>query len=101
MAGEEQSTLVRDVGAILRIVRALGVVPAPLLWLAAVVVATVYYFLSRIDLVDLLTRWHKATQQGPEWDPEKGTGPISPPMEIPEGGMSVPGPGDRWDRNEP
>lgn len=101
MAEEEQSALVRDVGAVLRIVRALGVVPAPLLWLAAVVIATLYYFLRRLDLVDLLKRWHEATKQEPPWDPEKGTGPISPPMEIPEDGMSVPGPGDRWERNEP
>jgi hypothetical protein len=27
-----------------------------------------------------------------EWDPERGTGSLSPPMPMPPGGLSVPGP---------
>lgn len=37
----------------------------------------------------------------PEWDPEKRTGLVSPPVDMPPGGTPVPGPGGRWDRNEP
>ncbi|MFZ2196865.1 MAG: hypothetical protein WAV13_03965 [Thermodesulfovibrionales bacterium] len=102
----EKSTTLDAVGAVLGIVKAVRdtggqpVVPAWLIPIAVIVIATLYYFLRRIDLVELLKRWHEATKQEPPWDPEKGTGPLSPPMDIPEGGMSVPGPGDRWDRNE-
>lgn len=77
----EHSSLVRDVGGILRVVKALQVVPAPLTWLAAAVIATLYYFLRRIDLVELLKRWHEATKDAPAADPEKWIGG-SPPIPV-------------------
>jgi hypothetical protein len=65
-----------------------AVVPIPrfLLWIAVAIIAAIVASLERIDWGKLLKQWAESTRPG------MGPPPESPPMDMPEGGMSVPGP---------
>ncbi len=65
-----------------------AVVPIPrvLLWIAVAIIAAVVASLERIDFGKLLREWAASTRPG------MGPPPESPPMAMPTGGMSVPGP---------
>jgi hypothetical protein len=93
--GEEfaKSGTVAVIRRALEVAQAVYPIPRLLLWAAVVLIATIVVIAERLDLGELLRAWAKATAQGPP--------NTSPPMPIPEGGMSVPGPGDRWTKGEP
>jgi hypothetical protein len=82
--------IVRDV---LALAQAVYPIPRLMLWAAVILAATIVVIAQRLDVGALLRAWAKATAQDPP--------NAAPPMPMPEGGMPVPGPGDRWERNEP
>ncbi len=88
------------VGEVLRLVQTLGVVPWWVVPLAAVLVAVVVVVLRHVSIGALFRRWQKATEGAPPSDPERQIG-AAPPMDVPPGGMPVPGPGDRWKVGDP
>ena len=99
-----ETTAPQLVGEVLQVLQTLGVVPAWALVLAAVLIAVVVVILRHIGLGAILGRAWKylhGLRPPPEWDPEKGQGNLSPPMDLPPGGLPVPGPGDRWKDGEP
>lgn len=98
------ATATQFLGEVLQVLQSLGVVPGWAILLAAVLVAVAVVLLRRIGfgaMFAAIGRYLRSLKPQPEWDPEKGTGNLSPPMDMPPGGMPVPGPGDRWDKGEP
>lgn len=55
-------------------------------WFLAGVIAGVLVAASRIDVAAALRAWHEKAAPGPPNE--------APPMDMPAGGMSVPGPGE-------
>lgn len=57
------------------------------------------FWIAVVALMVLLATWKltgpvvlaylKTLKPTPEWDPEKGTGPLSPPMDMPKDGMPL------------
>ena len=70
----------------LALAQAVYPIPWWLLWLAVVVIAAVIVAVDRLDIGKLLRAWADSTRPG------TGPPPPAPPMDMPAGGMSVPGP---------
>ncbi len=90
------------IGEVLQVLQGLGVVPWWAVVLVGILVAIVVVLLRHFSPFAAIGRalkaWAKAATPGP--DPVEH--PPAPPMDMPEGGMPVPGPGDRWrDGGEP
>lgn len=65
----------------LQIAQAVYPIPRWLVWLAAVLIAAVIVAIGRIDVGDLLRRWHESTIPAPPNE--------APPMDMPADGMTL------------
>lgn len=77
----------------LALAQAVYPIPWWLVWAAVVVIAAIVVAVERLDVAKLLRAWADGVRPGME--PPAG----APPMDMPSGGMSVPG--KEWTGGEP
>ena len=84
------------IGEVLRVLQGLGVVPWWAVVLVAVLVAVVVVVLRHFSPFAVIGRGLKVWARSATPPPDPMEHPPSPPMDMPEGGIPVPGPDDRW-----